>query len=166
MAKARRGVNWTKLIAAILVCQIIGNIGTIFTLPALSTWYASLNKPFFNPPDWLFGPAWIILYTLIGIALYILWDRWPDLKKPVRKPALMAFVIQMALNPLWSFLFFGLRSPLYGFAEIILLWIAIVATISEFYKVSKSAGMILLPYILWVSFAALLNFSILILNFR
>ena len=163
MAK-KSDINWPKLVAAIAICQIVGNIGTIFTLPALLKWYPSLSKPFFNPPNWLFGPAWLILYTLMGIALYIIWNRWPTIKKPTRSRIIGIFGIQLALNPVWSFLFFGLRSPIYGFVGIVLLWIAIVTTTFEFSKVSKNATAILLPYIIWVSFALILNLFIVLLN--
>jgi translocator protein len=164
MAKKSR-INWPKLVAAIAICQIVGNIGTIFTLPALLKWYPSLNKPFFNPPNWLFGPAWLILYTLMGIALYIIWNRWSTIKNPARSRILGAFGIQLALNPIWSFLFFGLRSPIYGFVAIVLLWTAIVATMREISKISKNATYVLLPYIIWVSFALLLNLFIFLLNY-
>lgn len=158
------GVNWLKLVASILACQIIGGIGTIFTIPALPIWYASLSKPFFNPPSWLFGPVWLTLYTLIGIALYVLWEKWPSTRRSIRDFALYAFIAQLALNPVWSFLFFGLRSPIYGLIGIAALWVAILATIVGLYRMSRNAALALLPYIFWVSFAAVLNLSIVLLN--
>ena len=166
MSKAKSRISWPKLVASILLCQIVGNLGTIFTLPALTNWYVSLTKPFFNPPNWLFGPVWLILYTLMGISLYLIWNKLPSIKEPIKNKALTAFFIQLSLNLLWSLLFFGLHSPLYGFIDIIFLWSAIVFTIHEFSKISKTASNLLIPYIIWVSFAAILNLSILILNFR
>lgn len=156
--------DWTKLIVAVVACQLIGNLGAVFTIPSLSTWYALLNKPSFNPPNWIFGPVWIILYTLMGISLYLAWKEFPRLKKTSRDKAALLFAFQLALNLLWSYLFFGLRSPLYGLICIALLWVAILATMLEFYGISRNAALALLPYILWVSFAAMLNLSILILN--
>jgi tryptophan-rich sensory protein len=165
MARAKTsGINWPRLLAAVLTCQAVGNIGTIFTFPALSGWYASLNKPFINPPNWLFGPVWLILYTFLGISLYLIWNNSSFARGPERSRALRTFAIQLALNPVWSFLFFGLRSPIYGFIGIVLLWVAILAVIVESHKVSKPAAIVLLPYLCWVSFAAVLNFSLLLLN--
>ncbi len=151
-----------KLIGAILICQLAGVIGSLFTYRAIPIWYASLVKPAFNPPNWIFGPVWLTLYTLMGISAFIVlshgWER-----KEV-KTALYIFGGQLVLNSLWSIIFFGLRSPLYAFVEILLLLVLIVLTIYYFYKISKLSGLLLLPYLLWVSFAALLNLSIAILN--
>jgi len=152
--------KWIKIIIAILICQLAGAIGSIFTMSSIPTWYATLNKPWFSPPNWVFGPVWVTLFTLMGISLYFVWDKGA---KNVRTP-LTIFGIQLVLNVVWSFLFFGLLSPFYGFIEIILLWIAILATIISFYKVSKKAAYLLIPYIVWVSIAASLNYFILVLN--
>ncbi|MDE1854938.1 MAG: tryptophan-rich sensory protein [Candidatus Micrarchaeota archaeon] len=157
--KARRILGF---IAAIVIVELIGNIGTIFTLPAIGTWYATLAKPIFSPPNWLFGPAWTILFALMGISLYLIWERGTR-KKQARR-ALYAFGAQMALNVLWSVAFFGLRSPLLGLMDIVLLLIAIVFTMWEFYRISRPAAYLLVPYILWVAFATLLNFSVWALN--
>lgn len=152
----------SKLVVSILVCQLAGIIGSVFTAPAIPTWYAQLKKPIFTPPSWLFAPAWITLFFLMSISLYLIWSRGLD-KKQVRN-SLIIFAVQLILNILWSLLFFGLRSPLLGLIDIVLLWFAILATILNFYRISPKAAFLLIPYILWVSFAALLNFSIWQLN--
>ena len=151
-----------RLVAAIVLCELVGAAGSIFTLSSIPTWYATLQKPSFSPPTWLFGPAWTILYALMGISLYLVWSN--GTKNANAKTAMKIFGIQLFLNFLWSFLFFGLKSPLYGLIEIILLWISIVVSILKFYKISKNAAYLLLPYILWVSFAMLLNFFVFVLN--
>ena len=150
-----------KLIASVILCQLAGFLGSLFTTPAIPTWYATLKKPFFTPPNWIFGPVWISLFILMGISLFYVWRR-PD--HPEFKKALIFFFVQLILNVLWSLAFFGLRLPLLGLVDIILLWIAILLTIRHFSKVSKFAGALLLPYLVWVSFATLLNFSLWILN--
>jgi len=155
-------IDWKKLIASIVICQLAGILGSIFTAPAIPTWYASLEKPFFVPPSWTFSVVWTILYLLMGIALYLIWKKGWE-KRDVRT-AIGVFGIQLFLNFLWSLLFFGFQSPLLGLIEIIFLWIAIVATIWLFYKISRAAGLLLIPYLIWVSFAALLNYNIFILN--
>ena len=152
----------TKLIIAIFSCQLAGVIGSFFTTSSISTWYAALEKPSFVPPNWLFAPAWIILYLLMGISAYLIWIKGWENKKV--KAALMVFILQLIFNIQWSVLFFGLQSPLYGFIKIVLLWLVILFTILKFYPISKTAAYLLIPYILWVSFAAMLNYSILILN--
>ena len=148
-----------KLILAILICLLVGFLGSIFTMSAIPTWYATLNKPFFSPPNWLFAPVWTTLYILMGISLYLILN-----KKKVDKTAVMIFVVQLVLNFLWSIMFFGLHSPFLGLINIILLWLTIVWTIISFMKVSKTAGYLLFPYILWVSFASLLNLAVYLLN--
>ncbi len=151
-----------KLILTIVICQLAGFIGSIFTTPSIPMWYASLQKPVFTPPSWLFGPVWISLYILMGISAYLIWNKGFE-NKPV-KMALTIFSVQLVLNALWSFLFFALQSPLYGFIEIVFLWAAILFTILKFQKISRKAGLLLIPYIVWVSIAATLNFSIWQLN--
>jgi len=152
------------LIFFIIACEVIGSIGSIFTIPNISTWYAALAKPFFSPPNWLFAPAWGTLFLLMGIALYLVWESKGKKIVQERKIALSWFTIQFALNVLWSFLFFGLRSPFFGFIGIVFLWFSIIITIFSFYKVNKNAAYLLIPYILWVSFAAILNYSVMVLN--
>lgn len=151
-----------KLIASIIICQLAGFIGSLFTSPAIPTWYETLRKPSFNPPNWLFSPVWITLFLLMGISLFLVWKK--GMKERIVKVGLSLFAIQLMLNILWSILFFGLKSPLLAFIEIIILWFAILLTILKFFKISKPAGLLLLPYILWVSFAAFLNFFLWNLN--
>ena len=150
------------LVVSIAIPLLAGFIGSIATSGSVSSWYQTINKPSFNPPDWVFGPVWTTLFILMGISLYIVWSK--GLKKKGVKKALSVFGVQLALNILWSFLFFGLKSPLYGLIEIIILWAAILYTIILFYRVSRTAAYLLIPYILWVSFAFVLNLAIFILN--
>jgi len=151
-----------KLIIGIAACECAGLTGFIFTNSSIPTWYATLQKPSFTPPSWLFAPAWITLYLLMGISSSLVWRR--GLANQPVKTALIIFLIQLVLNILWSALFFGLESPLYGMIVIVALWIAILFTILKFYRISKLAAALLLPYIGWVTFAALLNVYVFILN--
>ena len=154
--------NISKLIISIVACQCAGLIGSIFTGPAIPTWYAALEKPAFTPPNWLFAPAWITLYLLMAISAFFVWRKGLD--NQLVRTGLMVFLIQLVLNALWSVVFFGLQSPLWGLVVIVALWIAILFTILNFFRISSVAGALLLPYILWVSFAAVLNTSIWLLN--
>lgn len=147
-----------KLIISLVICQLAGVIGSLFTVSSVSTWYSALNKTALNPPSWVFGPVWITLYLMMGISLYLVWD------KGIEKKQAIIFGVQLALNSLWSILFFGLKSPISALIEIILLWVAILMTIIYFYKTSRTASYLLIPYILWVSFAAVLNFAIWYVN--
>lgn len=151
-----------KLIVSIAACQGAGLIGSLFTTAAIPTWYTGLQKPFFTPPNWLFAPAWITLYILMAVAAFLIWRKGLD-QKGVRF-ALIIFLIQLVLNTLWSIVFFWLESPLYGIIVIIALWIAILLTMIKFFKLSTIAGALLTPYIGWVSFAAVLNVAIWMLN--
>jgi len=151
-----------RLIISIVACQCAGLLGSVFTAPSITTWYATLAKPAFTPPNWLFAPAWTTLYLLMGISASIIWQK--GLSNRTIRTALAIFLIQLILNVLWSAVFFGLESPLYGLIVIAGLWIAIAFTIFSFFKISKLAGSLLLPYIGWVTFAALLNVYLLILN--
>ncbi len=151
-------MNWIRLIGCILGCELAGIIGSIFTFSSISTWYALLEKPFFTPPAWVFGPAWTILYALMGIALYLVWE------KGITPKAMEFFGIQLTLNIVWSVLFFGLKNPLLAFIEIIGLWISILVTIIEFQRISSKAAWLLAPYLGWVTFAAVLNFFVWQLN--
>jgi tryptophan-rich sensory protein len=136
--------------------------GGLVTAGSVGTWYEGLEKPFFNPPGWVFGPVWTALYALMGVALYLVWRK--GLRRPEVKVALFVFAVQLLLNAAWSPAFFGLRSTVAGLCVIIPLWIAILATIIAFFKVSKIAGSLLIPYMLWTSFAVVLNASLVILN--
>jgi benzodiazapine receptor len=151
-----------KLAASILICLGAGLVGSFFTTPSISTWYASIQKPSFNPPNWVFAPVWTALFILMGISLFLVWKQgYADRQVKI---ALVLFAVQLVLNIVWSFMFFGLRNPLAGLIEIVVLWISIVLTIVYFYNISRTAGLLLVPYILWVSFAAFLNFTIWRLN--
>lgn len=151
-----------KLIVAIVICELAGVIGNIFTISAIPTWYSTLIKPVLNPPSWIFGPVWTTLYLLMGIAVFLVWQKGWD-RKDVRK-ALAVFGFQLVLNAVWSIIFFGLHSPLSALIDIAFMWLAIIWTMSFFYKISRPALWLLVPYILWVSFAMYLNYSIWILN--
>jgi tryptophan-rich sensory protein len=156
------GMNIPKLIVSIVICQLVGIIGSIFTRPAIPTWYVSLIKPSFTPPDWVFGPVWIILYFLMGIAASLVWQKGLEQKQVWH--ALILFGVQLVLNALWSFAFFGMRSPLAGLIVISILAVTIIFTIQSFLRASKAAGILLIPYFLWVAFASGLNLSIWVLN--
>lgn len=155
-------IDFVKLVVSIVLCELIGSIGSIFTAPSIPNWYASLTKPWFTPPNWVFAPVWITLFLLMGIALYLVWNK--GLEKKEVKLAVSVFGVQFILNVLWSLLFFGLQSPFYAFIEIIILWIVILVTIIKFYQISRPAAVILLPYIIWVTIAASLNYYVWILN--
>jgi len=154
--------NIVKLVVSLVACQCAGLIGSIFTTPAIPTWYATLEKPSFSPPNWLFAPAWVTLYLLMGVAAFLIWRRGLG-QKGVRA-ALIVFLVQLVLNALWSVVFFGLQLPLWGMVVILALWVAILLTILRFFKLSTAAGSLMLPYILWVSFAAVLNIALFMLN--
>jgi len=151
-----------KLVIAIVVCNLAGFLGSFVTQTGPGSWYAQLVKPEINPPSFVFAPVWTTLFILMGIALYLVWmegtNRW------VVRRALTIFGVQLGLNILWSYVFFGLQSPLLGLVDIVFLWLAIAATIFAFTKVNRTAAYLLIPYILWVTFAAFLNYRILLLN--
>ncbi len=148
--------SWPKLIFSIILAQSAGGIGTFFTFDAIPTWYAFLNKPVFSPPNWLFGPVWTILYTLIGISLYLIWTS--------KKGSLKLFLFHLFLNAIWSPIFFGAKNLGLAFLVILVMDITLIIIIKNFYKVNKTAGLVLIPYLLWISFASILNFAIWQLN--
>ncbi len=152
----------SKILTCVVVCEGAGLVGGIFTTGAIPTWYAALHKPSFTPPNWLFAPAWTTLYLLMAISAFVVWRRGLDNRRILT--GLAYFLAQLVLNVLWSVVFFGLKSPFAGIVVIAALWVAILLTIFKFYRISKVAGLLLLPYILWVSFAASLNVSIWMLN--
>ncbi len=151
-----------RLVVSIVVCQLAGGIGAIFTTPAIPTWYASLNKPAFNPPNTVFFPVWTTLYTLMGIAAFLVWRQ--GLRERTVRVALGIFAVQLVLNTVWTIIFFGQQSLFGALIAIVFLWIAIVVNIVTFWRISEVAGALLIPYILWVSFASLLNYSVWMLN--
>lgn len=147
---------------SIFICLFAGVIGSIFTNPSIPVWYGGLNKPPFNPPNWIFGPVWTILYILMGISAYLIYEK--GLKNKRVRSALIIFGVQLLLNSLWSIIFFGWHLLLLAFLELVLLWAAIILSIISFNRISRTAAYLLIPYILWVSFAAVLNLSIWLLN--
>jgi len=160
-----------KLVGCVMLCQLAGAIGSVFTTHALPVWYASLNKPWFTPPNWVFAPVWLVLYTLMGVALYLVWEKYERAKgkrggeqKAIAKEGIAAFLVQLEFNVLWSIVFFGAKFPFAAFVIVVMMWIVMAYTISKFYKVSKAAVYLLVPYIAWVTFAALLNLFIVVMN--
>ncbi|MGI9470520.1 MAG: TspO/MBR family protein [Rubripirellula sp.] len=149
------------LATSILICFGAAGVGGLVTATGLESWYSELNKPSWNPPNWLFGPVWSLLYLMMAIAAWCVWrsSRWPE-----HRMALTLFAVQLALNSLWSLLFFGMRQPGWAAMEIVLLWIAILATLLAFWKHSKVASGLLVPYLFWVTFATVLNVTIWRLN--
>ncbi len=146
-----------------VTCVIVGAVSGLITKQSVETWYPTLIKPSFNPPNWLFAPVWSALYIMMGIAAGFVWNRI-DIQKETVKKGLLFFAIQLALNALWSFIFFGLHNPMLALIEIVLLWLMIYETFVLFNKVHKIAGYLFIPYILWVTFALVLNASIWWLN--
>ena len=153
--------NTLPFLIILAIPQLAGVIGSFFTFSSVNTWYVNIIKPLWNPPNWVFGPVWTILYFLMGLALFIIWLNRPS--KAVNK-AYFWFGIQLMFNIFWSILFFGIQNIGMALIEIVLLWAFILITIRNFYAVDKRAAYLLIPYILWVSFAAVLNFSIWQLN--
>lgn len=154
--------KYAKLFLSVIGCELVGLSATPFTIASIPTWYAQLNKPPFSPPNWVFGPVWTLLYFLMGVSVWLIWTHKKQTKEV--KKGLKVFGIQLALNFFWSILFFGLHLPIVALIEIITLWTAILVTIIQFYKVNKIAAYLLIPYLLWVSFASILNFAIVVLN--
>ena len=156
------GIDIVRLIVSIVVCQGAGGIGAIFTTPAIQTWYAGLKKPAFTPPNSVFGPVWITLYLLMGVAVFLVWRE--GLSEEGVTTAFIVFWVQLMLNILWSIVFFGRKSLFAGIIVILLLWTTILANIILFFGVSPIAGGLLIPYIIWVTIAANLNAQVWILN--
>lgn len=154
--------NLLKLVFAVFFCELVGLSATPFTISAIPTWYQTLHKPMFSPPNWIFAPVWTTLYFLMGVALYLIWQR--GIKKDNVQDAIKLFLLQLFLNFTWSLIFFGLHLPILAFIDIVLLWTSILLCIKVFYSLNKTASFILIPYLLWVSFAGILNAYIVILN--
>jgi tryptophan-rich sensory protein len=174
-----------KLSVSIIICELAGVIGAIFTTPEISGWYVGLKKPFFNPPSWIFGPVWTILFVLMGVSLYLVWQKKFEIKNQIynsNKKAwnkwseklwtgswkkiniIIIFCVQLLLNILWSIIFFRMHNLGFAFFELLILWVAIIYTMLNFYRVSKTSSYLLIPYFLWVSFAGILNFAIWMIN--
>jgi translocator protein len=154
--------DFSKFVIAIAVSQLAGIIGSFFSATSVSSWYTTLIKPELNPPSWVFGPVWITLYFLMGIALFLIWKK--GLKTSDVKVAIKIFTLQLILNTSWSIVFFGLQNPALALINVITLLILIIWTIKVFYKISKISSYLLIPYLLWVLFATYLNYAIWILN--
>lgn len=153
--------QFIKLIVALILPLSIGAFAGMFTSEAISGWYATLNRPSFSPPNWLFGPVWTSLYLLMGLSFYLIWK---EEKSKERDFAILVFLIQLALNFAWSFIFFYFNKIGFAFAEIVLLWLSIVLMMIKFYKIKPITAYINIPYLLWVSFASMLNLSYYLLN--
>ncbi len=151
-----------RLIFAIFLAEAAGIIGSFATMPNISAWYIFLQKPWFTPPSWLFAPVWTLLFLLMGIASYLVYEK--GIRRSAVRKALLFYGIQLVVNILWSFSFFGVRNPLLGLITIIILWFLIIWTFIRFYPISKLAAYLLVPYFLWVSFAVILNGAIVVLN--
>lgn len=148
-----------KLVGSVLLCEAAGGIGSMFTRNSLKEWYPNLEKPSFTPPGWIFGPVWALLYALMRASFYVAERQHEDGSGEARASRVL-FGIQLVLNTLWSYVFFGRRSPAWALVEIGFLWAAIVATILTFSKVSKMTTLLMLPYLLWTSFATVLNYEV------
>ncbi|OXA79828.1 TspO and MBR related proteins [Flavobacterium aquidurense] len=155
--------KFVKIAIALLVCLAVGYSASTVTRPSVESWYPTLVKPIFNPPNWIFMPMWTLLYILMAVAAGLVWDKIKEQNDVVKK-ALLFFIIQLTLNAIWSYLFFGLKNPLLALIEIALLWLMIYETYLKFIKINKTAGYLLIPYMAWVAFAAVLNASIWWLN--
>jgi len=151
-----------KLVGSIAACEGAGLIGSLFTAPAITTWYAALAKPSFTPPNWVFAPVWASLYALMGVAVFLVWRR--GLAQPGVKLAFTLFWVQLVVNLMWSVVFFGWYSILGGAVLIISLWVLVLVTMIKFFRLSKVAGGLLVPYLAWLSIASALNVWVLILN--
>lgn len=152
--------DWPKLLISIILPQVLGGLGALVTISSVGSWYQTIQKPSFNPPSWVFGPTWTLLYIMMGLALYLIWKS----NHPFKNKALWVFAVQLSLNAIWSPAFFGLESPLLGLIVIVPLWIMILVCIRAFFPINKMASYLLVPYLLWVSFATILNASIWYLN--
>jgi tryptophan-rich sensory protein len=153
------------LIIALALPQLAGFFGSLFTTPAITGWYAELNRPSFAPPNWIFAPVWTLLFLLMGIAFYLVWQTPVKKKKKlVKKEAILAFSTQLLFNVLWSMVFFAQQQLFFAFLEILILWNLIVITILRFEKIKPLAAYLMIPYLFWVSFAAILNLGFLLLN--
>ena len=151
-----------KLFISILIPLLVGGVAGFFTASGVEGWYATANKPWFNPPNWIFAPVWTVLYILMGFALFLIWKS--QVANQFKQTALILFTVQLTLNFFWSLIFFKMQQPGWAFIEITAMWLAIIFTIFWFGKISSTAAWLLVPYICWVSFAAVLNYAIWKLN--
>ncbi len=154
--------NILKLVIAIAIPLIVGSTSGFFTITGVESWYQTIQKPSWNPPSWIFGPVWTSLYIMMGIALFLIWKS--PMSSDVKRTAILLFAIQLVLNFFWSFIFFNQHQIGWALVEIIALWLLILLTIFAFAKINTTAAWLLVPYISWVSFASILNFTIWKLN--
>lgn len=154
--------TYFKLIICIVICLAVGGVSGYFTADEIPNWYAALNKPTFNPPNWIFGPVWSALYILMAVSLWLVWKS--DVDSSIKNKAILIFAMQLILNFFWSIIFFHFHQLGFALVEIICMWIFILFSIIKFYPVSKTASYLLFPYLLWVSFASILNYAIWKLN--
>ena len=155
-------MNYKRLIISLALPQLAGLVGSFFTTSAIPTWYAALEKPSFSPPNWIFGPVWISLYILMGISIYLIWQRIEENKKT--RGAMWLFWVHLFFNAIWSIIFFGLHNPGLAFINIIVIWILIIVLMFKFWPINKWSTYLLIPYFIWVSFASVLNYFIWYLN--
>ena len=153
----------SRIAIVVIICLAVGYLSGMVTRASITTWYPTLVKPSFNPPNWIFAPVWTSLYVMMGVAAGLIWNQITTQKAAVTK-ALQFFTIQLVLNALWSFLFFGLHNLMLATIEVVLLWLMIFETYSQFAKINKTASYLMLPYLAWVSFASVLTASIWWLN--
>lgn len=154
--------NFWKLIASLAMCHGAGIVGSVFTIPSIDSWYVFLNKPPFSPPNWIFSPVWLTLYTLMGISLYLIWSG--GLGRRGAKFAFWFFIAHLFINAVWSIIFFGLQNTGLAFAVILILLAMIAVLIKLFRPLNLTASNLLIPYLVWVSFATILNYSLMVLN--
>jgi tryptophan-rich sensory protein len=152
-----RRADWISLVVFVAACLLIGVAGGIATGSSVTTWYVGLSKPSWNPPDWVFGPVWTVLYVMMGVSVWLVWRRRHEAETRV---GMVLFGLQLILNAAWSAIFFGMQQPGWAAAEVVALWLSIMATIVAFARISKPAAWLLVPYLAWVSFASVLNFTI------
>lgn len=155
--------KYLRIIYVVAICLAVGYLSSLVTQSSIDTWYPTIEKPFFNPPNWIFAPVWTLLFIMMGVAGGLIWNRLESNEKEVKK-SLFFFTAQLLLNALWSYLFFGLCNILLALIEIILLWLIIYETYILFKKIDKKAGWLLIPYLAWVAFATLLTGAIYYLN--
>ncbi len=151
-----------KIAIGIITCLAVGFLSGLATASSVNDWFVTLNKPFFNPPPWLFAPVWTLLYSMMGIAVALVWHE--GLEKPAIKTAVHIFIVQLILNALWSIFFFGMKAPFVALVTIVILWLLIYLCIQRFKPINAKASYLLVPYLAWVSFATLLNGAIWWLN--
>ncbi|TRZ78178.1 tryptophan-rich sensory protein [bacterium] len=154
-------MKYKRLAISLAIPQLAGLAGSFFTAPAIQSWYVTLQKPSFSPPNWIFGPAWITLYLIMGVSIYLIWDK---LDEQNARGVFRLFWIHLFFNATWSMIFFGLHNPMLAFINIAIIWIFIIVLIFKFWKINKWASYLLVPYFFWVSFASVLNYFIWYLN--